>query len=76
MATRVGGIPEVVEDGVSGLLAPPADADSLAGALESLMDDGNRRTAMGAVAQKRAAELFSADAIVPKYEALYRRLQR
>ncbi len=74
VAVRVGGIPEVVEDNASGLLVAAADADALARAVESLIRDPARRAALGRAAQKRARELFSADVIVPRYEALYRRV--
>ncbi len=74
VARRVGGIPELVEDGVTGLLVPSGDADTLARAVESLIKDPTRRTALGRAAQARARELFSAEIIVPRYEALYRRV--
>ena len=74
VSTRVGGIPEVIEDQVSGLLAPFGDATALAGAVEDLIQDPARRIALGRAAQKRAREKFSADAIVPRYEALYHRV--
>jgi L-malate glycosyltransferase len=74
VARRAGGIPEVVEDGVSGLLVPSADPDALAKAIESLIREPKRRLAMGEAAQRRAREHFSADAIVPRYEALYQRV--
>ncbi len=74
VSTRVGGIPEVIEDQVSGLLAPFGDAAALAGAVEDLIQDPARRIALGRAAQQRAREKFSADAIVPRYEALYRRV--
>jgi len=74
VSTSVGGIPEVAEDGKSAVLVPPGDADAVARAIESLLADPARRTAMGAAAQTRARERFSPDAIVPKYEALYRRV--
>jgi len=76
VSTSVGGIPEVVEHGRSGLLVPPGDVDALASALESLIDDEPRRLALGRAARTRAQELFSAEVIVPRYEALYRRLCR
>ena len=76
VATRVGGIPEVVEDGRSGLLVPFGDVAALASALEALIHDETRRSALGRAAQQRARELFSAEIIVPRYEALYRRLCR
>ena len=74
VATRVGGIPEVIEEGVSGLLVPFGDADALARAVESMIQDPSQRAAMGRAAQRRARERFSAAAIVPLYEALYRRV--
>jgi N-acetyl-alpha-D-glucosaminyl L-malate synthase BshA len=74
VSTRVGGIPEVVEHGVSGLLAPAGDAAALVSAVQQLLDNPERRQAMGRSAQARARALFSADAIVPRYEALYRRV--
>jgi L-malate glycosyltransferase len=76
VSTRVGGIPEVVEDGRSALLVPVGDVDALAGALEVLIHDEGRRRALGRAARARARELFSAEVIVPRYEALYRRLGR
>jgi L-malate glycosyltransferase len=76
VSTRVGGIPEVVEDNQSSLLVPFGDVAALAGALEALIDDKTRRNALGRAAQARARERFSAEVIVPRYEALYRRLCR
>ncbi|HVU33470.1 MAG TPA: N-acetyl-alpha-D-glucosaminyl L-malate synthase BshA [Opitutaceae bacterium] len=74
VATAVGGIPEVVEDGRSGVLVPPGDTDALARALEAMLDDPARRLALGRAALARARENFSAEAIVPQYETLYRRV--
>lgn len=74
VATGVGGVPEVVESGVSGLLVPAGDADALARGAESLIADPKLRARLGAAARVRAGELFSADAIVSKYERLYRRV--
>ena len=76
VSTRVGGIPEVVEDNQSSVLIPFGDVAALAGALEGLIDDKIRRSALGRAAQARARERFSAEVIVPRYEALYRRLCR
>jgi N-acetyl-alpha-D-glucosaminyl L-malate synthase BshA len=73
VSTRVGGVPEVVENNVTGLLAPAGDADGLAKALQSLIHDPRRRREMGQAAQLRAQRHFSAEAIVPMYESLYRR---
>lgn len=74
VSTRVGGIPELVEDGVSGVLVPSADPDDLARAVEGLLRDPNRRAAIGETARSRARERFSAASIVPRYEALYHRV--
>jgi N-acetyl-alpha-D-glucosaminyl L-malate synthase BshA len=74
VSTAVGGIPEVVTSGANGLLVPPGDADGLARGVESLLQDVDLRARLGEVGRKRAREEFSADAIVPLYEALYRRV--
>jgi len=76
VSTRVGGIPEVVEDNESGVLVPAGDVGALATTLEALIDDEPRRRALGHAARTRARERFSAEVIVPRYEALYRRLCR
>ena len=74
-AVSVGGIPEVMEDNTTGLLVPTADSDALARAVESLIQDPERRSALGRAAKKRAIRQFSEEAIVPRYEALYRRVR-
>ena len=74
VATRVGGIPEVVKENVTGVLVPFGDAGALAEAIEDLIRDPARRAALGLAAKRRAHECFSAEVIVPRYEALYRRV--
>jgi N-acetyl-alpha-D-glucosaminyl L-malate synthase BshA len=74
VATAVGGIPEVIEDGTTGLLVPFGDPDAAARAVEHLIDNPSRRTGLGAAAKASARRNFSADVIVPRYEALYERL--
>ena len=74
VATAVGGIPEVVANGVTGVLAAFGDMDGLARGVESLLLDPTRREAMGRAARQRARELFAAEIVVPQYEALYRRV--
>ena len=76
VASRVGGIPEVIEDNVSGVLVPFGDVEAYAGAVTDLLRNPVRRTTLGRAAQQRARERFSAAAIVPQYEALYRRVCR
>ena len=73
VATSVGGIPEVIEDNATGILVPFGDVNALVRAAEALIQDPTRRVALGQAAQQRARKYFSADVIVPRYEALYRR---
>lgn len=74
VAFRVGGIPEVIEDQISGLLVPFGDIEKQVQAVEILLQNPTLRAQLGQAAQTRARELFSAATIVPRYEALYRRV--
>jgi L-malate glycosyltransferase len=75
IAARVGGIPEVIEHGVSGILVPFGDVAAMAEEVEELMREPARRRELGRAAQARARELFCADRIVPLYQALYHRVR-
>jgi glycosyltransferase involved in cell wall biosynthesis len=72
VSTSVGGIPEVVDHNVNGLLVPSSDPADLAAAVESLIRHPEHREALGREAQKKASTAFSADQIVSRYEAYYR----
>jgi L-malate glycosyltransferase len=74
IASRVGGVPEVVIDGETGLLAPVGDIPAMATHVVRLLADAPLRTRMGADGRKRAEAVFPLEATVGKYEALYRRL--
>ena len=74
VAPRVGGIPEVMEDQLSGILVPFGEVEKHVQAVENLMHNPALRAKLGQAAQRRARGLFSAAAIVPRYEALYRRV--
>lgn len=74
LATRVGGVAEVVEEGVSGLLVPRDDRGAFARELAGLLGDRSRTAALGEGARRRAVEHFERGAVVARYEALYRRL--
>jgi len=69
-ATRVGGVPDVVEDGRQGLLVPPADPAALAVAVAALLEDRPRAAAMGAAGRARAHR-FSLEVMLERLEALY-----
>lgn len=73
-AFGTGGIPEVTVDGETGVLAKFGDTAALAAAIEALLRDPARRTALGTAGRRRAREHFSAATIVPRYEDLYRRV--
>jgi mannosyltransferase len=74
VAARAGAAEFVVEDGVTGVLTPPGDADALAGALEPLMADPGSATAMGMRARARVLERFSLDAEAKAIAAVYETL--
>jgi L-malate glycosyltransferase len=74
VAPQVGGIPEVVQDKITGLLTPFGDSEKMARAVELLIQDATLRALLGCAAQARARDRFSAKVIVPRYETLYRRV--
>lgn len=71
VATKVGGIPQIVRDGVTGILVEPEDADGLALAVCGLLEDDARRLAMSKQAREWVDEKFSADMMMEKIESLY-----
>ena len=73
VASRVGGTPELVVDGETGLLVPVSDPVALAEALSRLADDPTERRRMGEAGRARAAAQFSLRRMVDSVEALYRR---
>ncbi|MBK5254408.1 MAG: glycosyltransferase [Vicinamibacteria bacterium] len=74
VATQVGGTPELVEDGVTGIMVPPRDAVALAQAIGSLLADPLWGRTMGERARGRVGEHFSLEAAVRNTEQLYERL--
>jgi L-malate glycosyltransferase len=75
VATRAGGLPEVVDDGVNGILEPVGSVEAMGRRAVELLRDPARHAAMRAAAVAKARE-FSADNIVPLYEALYEEVLR
>jgi glycosyltransferase involved in cell wall biosynthesis len=73
VASRTGGIPEMVRDEVDGCLVPPGDAEALAAALSRLLDEPARGAAFAASARERARR-FDIRVVARRYEALYDRL--
>ena len=71
VATTIGGIPEVVEDGVTGLLVPPRDADALAEKISSLLDDPILDAHLGRNARASIEKNYSLDAMGERLLALY-----
>ncbi len=74
VASRVGGIPEVIEHGVSGLLVPPRRDDELAQSCMAVMDDYHFAQGLGVAGRKRVEERFSARFMAQKVAELYRTL--
>jgi len=74
VSTRVGGIPEVIQDNRTGLLVPFGAPDLLAAAVENLIQNPSLRASLGQAAMAHAIATFSANIIVPQYENTYRRV--
>ena len=70
-ATRVGGVPELVEDGGTGFLIPPRDPDTLAVALQRLIADPELRRRMGQAGREKALKEFTLDRMLQETERVY-----
>lgn len=73
VATKIEGVSEIVEDGVSGLLSPKDDLAAFTAALQQLVDDATLRCKLGAAAQQRAQQ-YDVSRMVRQYEALYEQI--
>jgi glycosyltransferase involved in cell wall biosynthesis len=76
VAAAHGGIPEIIEDGVSGILVPPRDPAALASAIGGLLDEPARMASLGAAAQARVHTEFSVERMVDGVERIYLDLLR
>ena len=74
IASRVGGVPELIEDEVDALLVPPAEATALAAALQRLVADPSLRRRLGRAARRRVERDLTVERMVERHEALYERL--
>jgi glycosyltransferase involved in cell wall biosynthesis len=74
VTTDVGSVREAVIDGETGLIVPPEDPAALAAAISTLVDDPDRRVAMGRRARAIAVERFTLSATVDRYMAVYERV--
>jgi glycosyltransferase involved in cell wall biosynthesis len=72
LATRTGGIPDQVRDGLDGLLVAPGDVHALAGGMRRLLDDPDAARRLAVTAQRRARSRFRYDAMVAGVERAYR----
>jgi glycosyltransferase involved in cell wall biosynthesis len=75
IATRVGGLDEVVVDAETGVLVPPGDVRALRRALSELLSDAGARDRMGRSARRHATQ-FAASQVVPRIEDVYARVVR
>ena len=71
IASKVGGIPELLVDGVTGWLVPPRDVSALASRMRQLLNDQEGRLRMGHMARHRARDQFSLQRMAKKVEAVY-----
>lgn len=71
VATRAGGIPEIVDDGIDGVLVPPTDTSALVSAIVDLLNDEDRRKKMAGAGRAKVLERFRFEDMVRSYETIY-----
>jgi glycosyltransferase involved in cell wall biosynthesis len=74
VCSDVGGLPEVLRDGVEGYLVPPRDVKTMAARALDILAHPDRREQMGKAARQRALGAFCSNNIIPLYEQLYTRV--
>ena len=76
ISTKVGGIPEVIADGITGILVPPDDPGALAAAITRLAKDTGYRAALGKAAKERVERMFGRQRMAAEFQDTYERLAR
>lgn len=74
VASRIGGLPDIIADGQTGTLVPPGDVAAWRAALADLIADPARAARFGAAGRERSRERFVASAVIPRIEGVYRQL--
>jgi len=74
VCSRVGGVPEVIRDGVEGFLVEARDVQTMAARAVEILSNPERQAEMSRAARKRALRQFCSNNIIPLYEDLYRRV--
>ena len=75
VATRIGGLPSVVDDGVTGFLVAPRDVDELANALIKLLEDDGLRRRMGKAGREKLAREWAPEVVGPQHIEVYERVR-
>lgn len=76
VGTDVGGVPELIDDGVTGLLFPVGDVDAMAQAAVALLSDRERLRTMAKTGRQKAQQTYCATKVIPRYEEFYESLLR
>ena len=76
VATRVGGVPDLIEDGITGVLVTPGEAGAVADAIGALLADRDRASAIGEAGRKHVVPVFGAERLLADMDQLYTELLR
>ena len=76
IATAVGGVPEMIQNGVTGMLFPVGDVEAMSQAAVALLKDRDRLNAMALAGRQEAQRTYCASRVIPRYEAFYESILR
>jgi len=74
VGSKVGGIPEIIEDGITGILVPPADVEALASAIADLIECPEKRREFGIAGRVRVEKKFTVEKMIKNYEKVYEKM--